>query len=169
MPALFALGLHQALVAVQAGLLPSERLFAFPDDFYVVCSSDRVADVYASLQAEIWRHARIQVHQGKTQLWNRDGVMPHGTAALTAAARIEDEDAIVWRGDPALPPQEQDVKLFNTPLAMLLQGQLARLSTSHDVLLERFQTVPDLHVAWLLLVFSITRQLVVHPCSVGGH
>ena len=102
MPALFALGLHQALVAVQA---PSERLFAFLDDIYVVCSPDRVADVHASLQAELWRHARIQVHQGKTQLWYRDGVTPRGTEALTAAARIEDEDAIVWRGDPALPPQ----------------------------------------------------------------
>ena len=62
-PALFALGLHQALVAVQAGLLPSERLFAFLDDIYVVCSLDRVADVHASLQAELWRHARIQVHR----------------------------------------------------------------------------------------------------------
>ena len=101
MPASFAPGLHQALVAVQAGLLPSERLFAFLDDIYVVCSPDRVADVHASLQAELWRHARIQVHQGKTQVWNRDGVMPRGTEALTAAARTEDEDAIVWRGDPA--------------------------------------------------------------------
>ena len=71
MPALFALGLHQALVAVQAGLLPSERFFAFLDDIYVVCSPDRVADVHASLQAELWRHARIQVHQGKTQLWKQ--------------------------------------------------------------------------------------------------
>ena len=96
MPALFALGLHQALVAVQAGLLPSERLFAFLDDIYVVCSPDRVADVYGSLQAELWRHARIQVHQGKTQLWNRGGVMLHGTDALTAAARIEDASTGVW-------------------------------------------------------------------------
>ena len=77
MPALFALGLHVALVAVQAGLLPSERLFAFLDDIFVVCSPDRVADVHASLQAELWRHARIQVHQGKTQLWNRDGQIPN--------------------------------------------------------------------------------------------
>ena len=131
-----------------------------------MCSPDRVADVCASLQAELWRHERIQVHQGKTQLWNRDG---HGTDALTAAARIEDEDAIVWRGDPALPPQEQGVKLLGTPFghAAYAQGQLARLSTSHDVLLERIQAVPDLQVAWLLLKFCAARAncnlRVAHP------
>ena len=47
MPALFALGLHQALIAVQASLLPSERLLAFLDDIFVVCSPERVSDVYA--------------------------------------------------------------------------------------------------------------------------
>ena len=82
MPALFALGLHQALVAVQAGLLPSERLLAFLDDIFVVCAPERVADIHASLQVELWRHARISVHQGKTQLWNRaelkQTVMPSG-------------------------------------------------------------------------------------------
>ena len=76
MLALFVLGLHQAFVA--AGLLPSERLFAFLDDISVVCSTP-----------------------SRTC---RDGVMPHGTDALTAASRIE-EDAIVWRGDPAFLPR----------------------------------------------------------------
>ena len=62
MPALFALRLHQALVAVQAGLLPNERLFAFLDDIYVVCS---VADVHAALQVEQRRHARMQVQKAR--------------------------------------------------------------------------------------------------------
>ena len=93
MLALFALGLHQALLAVQANLLPSERLLAFLDDIYVVCSPERVSDVYASLQHELWRHSRIEVHQGKTQLWNRDGVMPSGCEAMTIAARAQDENA----------------------------------------------------------------------------
>ena len=35
--------LMPALVAVQAGLLPSERLLAFLDDIYVVCAPERVA------------------------------------------------------------------------------------------------------------------------------
>ena len=89
--------------------------------------------------------------------------------ALTAAARIEDEDAIVWRGDPALPPQEQGVKILGTPLghAAFVQDQLARLSTSHDVLLERIQAVPDFQVALLLVFCAASRAnyylRVVHP------
>ena len=79
---LFALGLHKALVAFQAGLFPSERLLAFLDDIHVVCAPERVADSHASLQVELWRHARISVHQGKTQLLNGAGVVPSGTEAL---------------------------------------------------------------------------------------
>ena len=114
MPALFALGLHQALLAVQANLLPSERLLAFLDDIYVVCSPERVSDVHASLQHELWRHSRIEVHQGKTQLWNRGGVMPSGCEAMTITARAQDENAIVWRWDHELPPVQQGVKLLGT-------------------------------------------------------
>ena len=110
--ALFALGLYQVLVAVQAGLLPCERFLAFLDDIYVVCALERIADIHASLQVELWRHARISVHQGKTQLWNRAGVVPSGTEVLTAATRVEDEDVIVWRGDPELLEVEQGIRLL---------------------------------------------------------
>ena len=47
---------------------------------------------------------------------NRAGVMPSGTGALTAVARVEDEDAIVWRGDPELLEVEQGIRLLGTPL-----------------------------------------------------
>ena len=170
MPALFALGLHQALLAVQANLLPSERLLAFVDDIYVVCSPERVSDVYTSLQHELWRHSRIEVHQGKTQLWNRDGVMPSGCEAMTIAARAQDENAIVWRGDHELPPVQQVVKFLSTPLGHVafVEDQLAKLSVSHSVLFERIQAVTDLQVAWLLLVFCAASRAnnylrVVHP------
>ena len=143
---------------------------AFLDDIYVVCAPERVADIHASLQVELWRHARISVHQGKTQLWNRAGVVPSGTEALTAAARVEDEDAIVWRGDPELPEVEQGIRLLGTPLGhpVFVEDQLARLTTSHRVLLERIQLVNDLQVAWLILVFCAATRAnyvlrVVHP------
>ena len=41
MPALYALGQHRAIVAVQATLLPSEKLFAFLDDIWVVANPRR--------------------------------------------------------------------------------------------------------------------------------
>ena len=125
---------------------------------------------YASLQHELWRHSRIEVHQGKTQLWNKDGVMPSGCEAMTIAARAQDENAIVWRGDHELPVVQQGVKLLGTPLgrAGFVEDQLAKLSVSHSVLFERIQAVTDLQVAWLLLVFCAASRAnyylrVVHP------
>ena len=70
MPALFALGLHQALVAVQAGLLPSERLLAFLDDIHVVCAPERVADIH--------RHARISVHKARLNSGTAQESCPRG-------------------------------------------------------------------------------------------
>ena len=66
MPALFALGQHDALVTLQLRLGPLERLFAFLDDIHVVCSPDRVLRIFQALEVELWVHSRIQIHQGKT-------------------------------------------------------------------------------------------------------
>ena len=51
-------------------------------------------------------------------LWNKGGVEPTGAEALTAGARVSDPTAIVWRGDPALPPSEQGVRILGTPLGL---------------------------------------------------
>ena len=117
MPALYALGQHRALVAVRDLLLPTERLLAFHDDLCVLCSPHRVADVRNLLQQALWEHSRISVHHGKTQIWNRAGEAPRGWRTLTAAARLVDPEAVVWRGDPSLPPSAQRVKVLGTPLA----------------------------------------------------
>ena len=50
MPALFALGQHPALQALQAQLQDDERLFAFLDDVYVVCSPDWVSAIFGFLE-----------------------------------------------------------------------------------------------------------------------
>ena len=107
MPALFALGQHNALVSLQLRLSPHERLFAFLDDIYLVCSPDRVLPIFQALEIELWVHSRIQIHQGKTQLWNKGGVPPLGWETLAAHAWGSDPDAIVWRGDRSLPEDQQ--------------------------------------------------------------
>ena len=104
MPALFALGQHQALVAVHDQLTPQERLFAFHDDIYAVCSPERVSDIHNMLQRELWIHSRIQVHQGKTQLWNRGGVEPRGWELLAANAVRSDPDALCGEVTRRCPP-----------------------------------------------------------------
>ena len=103
--------------------------------FHALCRPDRVSDVYVALQEELWAHSRIQVQQGKTQLWNRSGSPPSGWQALTAAARISDPEAVVWRGDPSLPFAEQGVKVLGTPLGHteFPKAQLREVINSHSV------------------------------------
>ena len=64
MPALFALGQHQALEAIQESLQLSETLMAFLDDVHVTTPPDRTAKVEQSVEVSLWSHARIQVNQG---------------------------------------------------------------------------------------------------------
>ena len=154
MPAMYALGQHKALVAVSERLLPTERLLAFHDDLYVLCGPPRVSDVHIALQQALWEHSRIQVHHGKTQLWNWGGEAPRGWRALTAARQV-DPDGIVWRGDPELSPSEQGVKVLGTPLGHpeYVRAFLQKSTRTHRQLLERIPAIPDLQGAWLVLLF----------------
>ena len=135
MPALFSLGLHAVLCAVNR-MLPNERLLAFLDDIYALCRLARVSDVFVALQEELWAHPRIQVLQavGKLSL-PRPHFRPRG-------------------GDPSLPLAEQGVKVLGTPLGhtKFLKAQLREVINSHSILWERIPSVPD-QSAWLLLVF----------------
>ena len=97
MPLLFCLGQNDALKAVQASLRPSERLFAFLDDIYIVCKPDRVDDVHTLLENALWDHARIQVHVGKTKVYNRAGVCPEACDRLERRARLATQGAGVER------------------------------------------------------------------------
>ena len=58
----------------------------------------------------------------------------------------EDEDAVVWMGDLDLPNVAQGIRLLGTPLGHpdFVRDQLAKLTTSHRVLLERIEAVPEL-------------------------
>ena len=98
MPLLFSLGQHRALVGVQAHLKTDERLFAFLDDIYVVCPPERVGEVNLVLEQQLRVHTGINIHQGKTKLWNAVGCKPALADTLTAAAQQRIPDAIVWRG-----------------------------------------------------------------------
>ena len=160
MPALFALGQHRALVAVRERLLPDEHLLAFHDDVYIVCRPDRVVPIHALLRAQLWHHARIQIHQGKTQVWNRGGVEPANIQFLQQDALIADPDAVVWRGDEVLPTIDQGVVILGTPLGHFdfVQRHLQSKVESHRVLLERIPAVPDSQAAWLILLFYASAR-----------
>ena len=170
MPALFSLAQHPALERIQRRLRDNERLLAFLDDKNVVCHADRVSNIQPVLQQELFHHSAIRVHHGKTKQWNKGGVEPSGTAALTAAARISDPDAIVWCGDPALPPSEQGIRILGTRLEHpdFVRAELSKLSVEHDALMDKITHVQDLQCAWLLILYCSAARAnyylrVVHP------
>ena len=73
MPMLFSLGQHPALEAAQSRLRDKAKFFAYLDDVVFVCRPDRVAEVKAVISEELRRHAHVDVHQGKTQVWLEQG------------------------------------------------------------------------------------------------
>ena len=93
--------------------------------------------------------------------------MPSGTEALTAAAaRVEDQDVIVWRGDPELPEVEQGIRLLGTPLGhpVFVEDQLAWLTMSHRVWFDfanAVRTSPTAH--WASWAESLPMIQKWHP------
>ena len=78
----YAVAQHPALEAVADALQPGEGVFAFLDDIYIVCAPERVATFYGVLAAALWDHARVQLNQGKTRVWNAAGEEPPNLAAV---------------------------------------------------------------------------------------
>ena len=56
-------------------------------------------------------HTQIQVHDGKTQVWNRSGKELTGIQE-PVRTRIVDPDAVVWRGGGGLDPSFRGINLL---------------------------------------------------------
>ena len=127
-------GCIRHLIAIQANLRRVSWRSRTTDASFVAQSAS------VTCMHELSGHSRIEVNQGKTQLWNRDGVMPSGCEAMT-------ENAI--------------------ELTPVQQGQIVghsswKLSLSHKVVYAH----PG--ATWLLLVFCAASSAncslrVVHP------
>ena len=81
-----------------------------------MCLPERVETVVSILAAELWAHVQIQVHEGKTQVWNRAGEELAGMHEFTIRARRIDPDAVVWKGDAGLDPSQRGIKVFGSPI-----------------------------------------------------
>ena len=97
MPALFALGQHSALVAVQESSQPTERLMAFLDDVYLVSQLERTAAAHRELGHHLWTRAGISLHAGKTQIWNRSGDAHQVVKA--SSRQQESQTPTLWFGE----------------------------------------------------------------------
>ena len=133
MPMLFA-----ALTATSDRLFGSERLLAFLDNQYVVTTPERTVEVHNVLREELWRHARIRVHHGKTRIWNR-GFIPDRCDELEAAAQDADPTARVWWGSHEDRPEDQGITILGTPVGRpeFVESALAKILANHRELLTR--------------------------------
>ena len=153
MPMLYALGQHGSLVATQERMIGHVKVFAYLDDVYLASGPGRVEQVQSIVSEELHNRAHIEVHHGKTQVWNRSGVLPSGIEALTRAARVVKPDVVVWKGDPNLPPTQQGLKVLGVPREFL-ENQ----SREQTVLFERIPWVNDPQAAWLLLMMCASTR-----------
>ena len=170
MPLLYSLGQHGALEATQEELVDGENLVAYLDDIWVVSPvPERVSHVYGSLQRNLFSHARIRVHGGKTQVWNRSGIRPEGCDALERIAQAADPRARVWRGsgETDLLPSQQGIVVLGTPLGdpAFIQARLEKKADAQRTLLERIPMVTDLQSAWLILVHCASESELSALCG----
>ena len=165
---LFSLGQHRALVAVQSKLLEDEKLFAFLDNVHVICRPSRVQGVPV-----VGNCPKPRKHQ--PSIWVKPncgiGIEPTGVASLSAAARMHDPQAVVWRGDQGLPTAQQGLKVLGAPVG-LIRRFLSQKGLEHDHLFEMIPQVPDVQAAWLLLVFCAVEYTFIqnrfHPLTLSS-
>ena len=55
---------------------------------------------------------QLSLHIGKTQVWNRAGFEPPGSAELHQAAEEADPDAVVWKDSQEMPRAERGVNFW---------------------------------------------------------
>ena len=98
MPLLFALGQHDALTDVQNQLRPGIALRLSGRQMLSAAPRGLVWSTLCWSNA-LWGHARIQVHAGRTKVWNRAGFTPVVCDFFERRTHLAVERARVWRGE----------------------------------------------------------------------
>ena len=152
MPALFALSHHEALQAVSRGLLPSEKLFAFLDDIFIVAAPERLAILHRQVETALWDHARIRINQGKTPDVESCRCVPRWLRAHCGGREECKSTSGGVGGDQSLPTSEQGIRVLGTPFGHCdhVQAEVRITNEEHSTLLCR---ILALQCAWLLLLF----------------
>ena len=121
-------------------------MFAYLDDMDVIVPSARARVVFDLLSQHLFRHARIEAHQGKTRAWNAAGLEPPGIRKLAST------DAAVRVGDLALPPEQQGLVALGVPCGhpAYVATQLQATRAKQDSLLQGIRSLPDLVAAFVL-------------------
>eukprot|EP00973_Karenia_brevis_P050587 7023383-Karenia_brevis.AAC.1 len=159
MPLLFSLGIHDALAKVRGEMEDDEYLFAYLDDVYAIAPPERVRDIYNLLAENLFEHAGIRLHEGKTRVWNRAQECPEG---------LQDLGPEVWSPD--------GIKVLGTPVgdATFTQKLLDERLAEQQKLWTAIPTVTDLQCSWQLLAQCATAQAnhilrTVPPAMCAGY
>ena len=114
-----------------------DTLFAYLDDVYVSSPPIRTRDGYNLLQQQLLAGAGIQLHTGKTRVWNRAG---------TCLPGVEDLGEDVWSPD--------GIKFLGTPIGSLefVHRFIERRLEDEGRLWEAVMWVPDFQSAWQILL-----------------
>ena len=151
MPGLFAVGIHRALCTAHSTFCQGEDLYAFLDDTYITCPVERVVPTFCALRCALAEHANIDLHLGKTRVWNAAGDEPEG---LAAAVPPMPGRPPVWVGSHSLPAEQQGMVVLGTPLGSdaYVDAFLRQKVDTQASLFSKIPAVPDLQAAWLLLL-----------------
>ena len=115
---------------------------------------------------DLWALSRIQIHAGKTQIWNR-GVVPPGHDALLRAAAAQIVDPHERSCHRAWHQGSREHHWVTGPT---LRPQLPRTADDNHQLLNRIPLIRDLQSVWLMLLFCASTRAnyflrVVHPSA----
>ena len=137
---------------LQPELRPEERSLAFLDDLYLTAQPDRIQPLFQAASRCLYERARISLNHAKTRVWNAAAVEPPGLADISAAD--------VWRGNAQLPEAEQGITVLGAPLGghAFVRAQLDAVRNKQFCLLQVLPTLPDLQVAWLLLLYCASPR-----------
>ena len=129
MPALFGLGMHEALKHAASQLQEGEKLFAYLDDVYLKTTRERAAAAFQTFAAAVENLAGVKTHLGKLEAWSATpGPAPPDLAASAPTA---------WKAD--LPPESNGMLVLGVPIGTqaFQQARLAERLQKESALLEQ--------------------------------
>ena len=150
MPALYALAQHDALMQASENLLPSERIFSFLDDLYVVTCRARAYEAFEEVARQVEEHAGVQTHLGKLRAWcSGGGPPPEDLAAECPEA---------WTADR--PDEANGLVVLGTPLGTkaFVEAHARERVQKEQRLLDELPLFKNLQAAWVLLVHSAAQR-----------
>ena len=161
MPALFALGQHEALQAISRGCCPARNCLLSRRQLHCCCLQS-VGPFYTGL----WRWPCGTTHGSASTKGRRKCGTVQVCSPLVRcehiveAGRRASPPVVVWRGEQPLPTSEQGIRVLGTPFGHSdhVTAELRSTNEEHSTLLSRILAVRDLQCAWLLLLFCVAVQ-----------